>query len=101
MLIVVTGATGKTGRRIVPRLRAAGTQVRAVGRTSEPRHDWADRTTWPAVLAPDAAGLTALFAELFDGRNARPTDGVARALGRAPRSFSAALADAFPTAGAR
>ncbi|MDL5158446.1 NmrA family transcriptional regulator [Actinomycetospora termitidis] len=56
MLIVVTGATGKTGRRIVHRLHTAGSEVRAVGRTSAPRHDWADPATWPAVLAPDAEG---------------------------------------------
>ena len=55
-LIVVTGASGKTGRRVTDRLIAAGHEVRAVGRTSTPRHDWADPTTWPAVLAPDAAG---------------------------------------------
>ena len=55
-LIVVTGASGKTGRRVTDRLIAAGHEVRAVGRTSTPRHDWVDPTTWPAVLAPDTDG---------------------------------------------
>jgi nucleoside-diphosphate-sugar epimerase len=35
--IVVTGASGKTGRRIAARLAAAGHPVRGVGRTTEPR----------------------------------------------------------------
>ncbi len=32
--------------------------------------------------------LTDLFTEVLDGRNARPTDGVRRALGREPRDFT-------------
>ena len=32
--------------------------------------------------------LTYLFAEVLDGRNSRPADGVRRATGRAPRSFA-------------
>ena len=35
-----------------------------------------------------AALLTYLFTEVLDGRNAHRTDGVQRALGRPPRSFS-------------
>lgn len=132
MLVVVTGATGRTGRRIVPRLTAAGAVVRAVGRVSDPRHDWTDPSTWPAVLAPDDAGvppaavyrayapsafrdgllarglpaeeadgLAGLFTELVDGRNATPTDGVRRALGRAPRAFAESTAAAFRTGVAR
>jgi hypothetical protein len=31
--------------------------------------------------------LTYLFGEVLDGRNADPTDGVERALGRRPRDF--------------
>jgi uncharacterized protein YbjT (DUF2867 family) len=41
-----------------------------------------------AAAPPDFAALGAfLFGELLDGRNAEPQDGVARALGRAPRDF--------------
>ena len=32
--------------------------------------------------------LTYLFGEVVDGRNADPTDGVRRALGREPRDFA-------------
>lgn len=55
--ILVLGATGKTGRRIVPRLRAAGHTVRAASRSGETRFDWTDRATW----APALSGVRALY----------------------------------------
>lgn len=55
--VLVLGATGKTGRRIVPRLRAAGRAVRAASRSGETRFDWHDRTTW----APALSGVEALY----------------------------------------
>jgi uncharacterized protein YbjT (DUF2867 family) len=43
---------------------------------------------YAAASPPELAELvTMLFGELLDGRNARPADGVRRALGRAPRDF--------------
>ncbi|QWF84097.1 NAD(P)H-binding protein [Amycolatopsis sp. CA-230715] len=48
--ILVTGATGKSGRRVVSRLRAAGVPVRAAARHAEHVFDWADRGTWDAAL---------------------------------------------------
>jgi uncharacterized protein YbjT (DUF2867 family) len=41
--------------------------------------------------------LTYLFSEVFDGRNARLTDGVQRALGRPPRDFAEYARDAAST----
>lgn len=41
--------------------------------------------------------LTYLFTELFDGRNAQVSDGVQRALGRAPRDFTDFARDAAAT----
>lgn len=73
--ILVLGATGKTGRRIVQRLAAKGHSVR---RGSRPRFDWNDPTTWDAVLkgveaaylcyAPDLAikGATDAIRALVD-----------------------------------
>ncbi|WP_460663052.1 NmrA family NAD(P)-binding protein [Kribbella swartbergensis] len=46
MTILVLGATGKTGRRVVPRLRERGADVRAASRSGETRFDWTDRTSW-------------------------------------------------------
>ncbi|WP_329378864.1 NAD(P)H-binding protein [Streptomyces sp. NBC_01716] len=49
-LILVTGATGKSGSRVVARLRALGTPVRAASRTGEHPFDWTDSSTWDAAL---------------------------------------------------
>ncbi|MFD4477400.1 NAD(P)H-binding protein [Streptomyces sp. NPDC058471] len=56
-LILVLGATGKTGRRLVPLLRDAGHTVRAASRSGETRFDWNDRSTWAPVLE----GVSALY----------------------------------------
>jgi uncharacterized protein YbjT (DUF2867 family) len=49
-LILVTGATGKTGRRVVEQLRAMGCPVRIGSRSASPAFDWEDRSTWAASL---------------------------------------------------
>ena len=47
---LVLGATGKTGRRVVQRLRERGVPVREGSRSGHPRFDWEDPATWgPAV----------------------------------------------------
>lgn len=48
---LVIGGQGKTGRRVVERLQAMGHEVRAVSRSTTPRFDWEDRTTWGPALA--------------------------------------------------
>ena len=50
MTILVLGATGKTGRRIVDRLTALGLPVRVGSRSGTPSFDWKDRATWAAAL---------------------------------------------------
>ena len=49
--ILVLGATGKTGARVLQRLTALGRVTRAGSRQAEPKFDWEDTTTWPSVLA--------------------------------------------------
>ncbi|MFI6502089.1 NmrA family NAD(P)-binding protein [Nonomuraea typhae] len=44
---LVLGSNGKTGRRVVQRLEALGHDVR---KGSRPAFDWADDTTWPAIV---------------------------------------------------
>ncbi|GIJ77638.1 Uncharacterized conserved protein YbjT, contains NAD(P)-binding and DUF2867 domains [Micromonospora phaseoli] len=59
-LILVLGATGTTGRRVVSRLREAGRPVRPASRSGPARFDWADRRTWrPAVTDATAIYLMA------------------------------------------
>ncbi len=56
-LILITAGTGKTGRRIVERLRRGGHDVRVGSRSGAPPFDWNDRATWPAVVD----GATAVY----------------------------------------
>jgi uncharacterized protein YbjT (DUF2867 family) len=48
---LVLGGTGKTGRRVVERLRARRLPVRVGSRSGAPPFDWEDTSTWaPALL---------------------------------------------------
>lgn len=85
-LILVTGGTGKSGRRVVSRLVAAGQPVRVASRTQGTGFDWEDRATWapaldgvaaaylayhPDLAAPGAAETVGAFAELAAERGVR------------------------------
>ncbi|MFF9909825.1 NmrA family NAD(P)-binding protein [Streptomyces sp. NPDC013457] len=48
--ILVTSATGKTGRRVAELLAARGATVRAGSRSGTTRFDWEDVTTWAGAL---------------------------------------------------
>lgn len=48
--ILVTGGTGKTGRRIVQRLSQLGWPVRVGSRSNDIPFDWLDPHTWSAAL---------------------------------------------------
>lgn len=76
--ILVLGATGKTGRRIVSRLRDAGLPVRLGSRSASPAFDWYQPGTWGPVLEgvhtayvsfypdlaiPEAPGIVRAFVE--------------------------------------
>jgi uncharacterized protein YbjT (DUF2867 family) len=47
---LVLGGTGTTGRRVAERLSSLGVPVRIGSRAGRPPFDWADGSTWPAVL---------------------------------------------------
>ncbi len=47
---LVTGGTGKTGRRIIERLRAQGVPVRVGSRAAQPAFDWHNEAGWDACL---------------------------------------------------
>lgn len=56
MTVVVTGASGRTGRRVAEAARTAGMNVRAASRATG--FDWRNRSTWADVLrGADAAYL--------------------------------------------
>jgi len=59
--ILVLGATGKTGRRVMDRLTAAGHAVRSGSRSATPPFDWDRPDTW----APALDGVGALFISFF------------------------------------
>jgi uncharacterized protein YbjT (DUF2867 family) len=65
--------------------RATGRDVRYVPVTAA---EYAAAATGHGVPAEEADGLADLFTRVLDGRNAHLTDGVRRALGRAPREFA-------------
>ncbi|WP_283136092.1 NmrA family transcriptional regulator [Rhizohabitans arisaemae] len=73
--ILVLGGTGKTGRRIVSRLRDLGHPVRAASRNGETRFDWDDPGTWPAALD----GVSALYL-MAPPLSADPTEEIDRLL---------------------
>jgi uncharacterized protein YbjT (DUF2867 family) len=62
--VLVTGATGKTGRRVAARLRAAGVPVREGSRRADPPFDWEDRSTWDAALRGVGAAYLTYFPDL-------------------------------------
>ncbi len=49
--VLVTGAGGKVGRRVVDGLRDAGRTVRAASRSTAVPLDWENASTWPAAFA--------------------------------------------------
>ena len=65
-LHLVTGATGVTGRRVAEHLRARGVAVRSASRSTSPGFDWADESSWDAVLD----GVHAVYLAPSDGSRA-------------------------------
>lgn len=49
--ILILSGKGKTGRRVVEQLDARGVAFRLASRSSEPRLDWYDDSTWSATVA--------------------------------------------------
>jgi uncharacterized protein YbjT (DUF2867 family) len=62
--VLVLGGTGKTGRRIVERLRARDVAVRVGSRSAAPPFDWEDRTTWRPALEGATAAYVSYYPDL-------------------------------------
>lgn len=92
--ILVLGGTGKTGRRVVARLEAAGVPVRIGSRSALPAFDWHHEAGWDACLenvsavyisfAPDLAvpGATDIIRALVERAKARGVDHLVLLSGR-------------------
>jgi uncharacterized protein YbjT (DUF2867 family) len=78
MTTLITGGTGKTGRRVADRLTATGRAVKLGSRSGDVRFDWDDELTWapaldgcrsayvtfaPDLAFPGAADTVAAFAK--------------------------------------
>ena len=62
--IVVLGASGKTGRRVVERLRALDVPVRLGSRSARPPFDWNAPHTWAPALEGASAAYVSYFPDL-------------------------------------
>lgn len=62
--ILVLGGNGKTGRRVVERLRALELPVRVGSRSGEPPFDWEDRSTWAPALQGASAAYVSFYPDL-------------------------------------
>jgi uncharacterized protein YbjT (DUF2867 family) len=61
---LVIGGTGKTGRRVVQRLKARGLPVRIGSRAGDPPFQWHEPSTWPQVLRNVEAAYVAYYPDL-------------------------------------
>ena len=61
---LVIGGTGKTGRRIVKRLRERGLRVRSASRAGEPPFHWEDPATWAPALRGARSAYVSFFPDL-------------------------------------
>jgi len=90
-----------TGPRLLTFAEAVLEISRAVGREIHylpiSLEDFAAAAAEQGVPSEVVEGLTFIFSEVLDGRNARLADGVRRALGREPRDFSDYARDAAIT----
>jgi uncharacterized protein YbjT (DUF2867 family) len=81
--VLVTGSTGRSGRRVAHLLHDRGIPTRRASRSAPQPFDWHDRATWPAILdgctaaylcySPDLAfpGVDAVIAEFTAAAVAR------------------------------
>ncbi|MFD9441296.1 NAD(P)H-binding protein [Streptomyces sp. NPDC060006] len=119
--VLVTGASGKTGRQVAEAAKAAGLGVRAASRSGDVRFDWYDTSTWdealrgadaaylaytPDIGAPGAAENIAAFARraqdlgvrrlvLLSARGERQAEPTERALRESGAEWTVVQADWF------
>ncbi len=81
-LVLVTGATGKTGSRIATRLADRGIDIRRGSRQETPAFDWNDESSWEACLT----GVTSVYINYSpDTRVGSATDTISKFVSNARR----------------
>jgi uncharacterized protein YbjT (DUF2867 family) len=75
---LIVGGAGKTGRRVGSRLAARGVPFRVASRSTSPRFDWTDATTWPAAFA----GVHVMYVAYYPDLAAPGAAATLRELGR-------------------
>ena len=63
-ITLVTGGTGKTGRRVVERLERGGHAIRIGSRSNAPAFDWQERATWAGALDGTEAVYVSYYPDL-------------------------------------
>ena len=62
--VLVIGANGKTGRRLVQRLREANLPYREASRSTEIPFDWHDRSTWNRAIEGTGSVYITVYPDL-------------------------------------
>lgn len=84
--VLVTGATGRSGRRVAHLLQTRGVPIRPASRTGTSPFDWHDPATWPATLDGCAAAYLCYSPDLaFPGVDAVVAEFTAAAVARGVR----------------
>ena len=96
--VLVTGATGKTGRSLVSLLSSAGVPHRAASRGGEPPCDWARPATWDAALA-DVGSVYLVAPVSVDDLAGRMTAFAQAAMGQGVRRFVLLSMASLPAGG--
>lgn len=65
--IAIIGGLGKTGGRVAERLTERGINIRAASRSTAPRFDWQDRSTWRQALEGASAAYVTFQPDLAVG----------------------------------
>jgi len=63
-LTLVLGGSGKTGRRVVDRLRVRGLPVRVGSRSGQPPFSWDDPSTWARALEGASSAYVSFYPDL-------------------------------------
>jgi len=77
--VLVTGATGKVGSRVLPRLERRGVAARVGSRAATPPFDWAKPETWRAALDQASAAFVSYYPDLSFPGGAEAIGAFARA----------------------